>query len=118
LKKERFIKKGWNDISREDKWNLADEIIKVAFIIYNSGIIVAEKLEMPDEILSNIRQRSPRASGHANSETFLNRNLEEMLAPEREALPEAIRKVAEIIGNDPRVVAKKLEVPEKYILKQ
>jgi hypothetical protein len=116
--KKKFVQKDLKGISSKEGAELVDAIIKIASVIYNSGIIVGEKLEMPNTILFDIRCRAIRMEGAANSEKFFTRNLEErtIYANEKKELLDAIRKIAEIINNGEKNIIEKLEIPKKLKL--
>lgn len=111
--KRKFTRRNLRKISREEEAELVKAIIEIAYIIYNSGIIVGEKLEMPDNILFDIRIISSRASGYANREKFFTRNLEEISADEKKKLLNAIKKIAKITKISKKNIIKKLEIPKK-----
>lgn len=117
LKKD-FIRRDLKNIPRDEENRLVEAIIKIAYIISNSGIIVGEKLEMPNSILSSIREISCRASGMANSKKFINRNLDRIFPYERDSLAKSIKEIARIINNKSINVAAKLEIPDKFLKQQ
>ena len=112
---KKFIRRNLKNIPRNEENRLVDAIIKIAYIVYNSGINVGDKLEMPDSILYSIRSISCRASGNANSEKFINRDLDKIFPHERENLAKSIKEVARIINNKATNVAAKLEIPDKFL---
>lgn len=113
--KNRFIRRNLSSISKNEENKLVNAIIRIAYIIYNSGIIVGEKLEMPNSVLFSIRLVSSRASGYASSEMFVTRDLKKISSQEKSNLVDAINDVAKITNNDFANVAKKLEISNEFL---
>lgn len=112
---KEFIRRNLRNLPRSEENKLVGAIIKIAYIIYNSGIIVGDKLEMPDPILFSIRVISNRASGFANPDKFINRDLNKIFPQERNDLASSIKEIARIINNKSANVAKKLEIPDNLL---
>lgn len=110
-----YKKPDLKNISSNEEAKLVSAIIKIAYIIFNSGIIVGEKLEMPSSLLFQIRLESGRASGYANPDKFITRDLDNISEQEKEDLKNSIKFIAKITNNNFVNVAKKLEMPDKFI---
>lgn len=58
----KFYKRNLNDISMTEKNKIIDHIVEIARALHISGIQVAERLNMPNEIMFMLRERSDRVA--------------------------------------------------------